>query len=496
MKDRSAGVGVGPGDEAVIAGELGRKPRDLTGVAVRCPYGYPAVTESAPVLNEGSPNPTLLYVTCPALDTAISRVEGAGGVRDLRVACQEDPELRALLEHITTLYRERRTALHREGKRIAGGDARLGAGIGGPEHPEQASCLHAYAAALSAVNSGWLECDELGLKERAREAWVRFLPPIEQTWCTDRRCVKWSTGTKKAVVDVGTISTRLLIADVVDGRPWTLVRKAEITRLGEGLVAGGRLSGEARERTGEAVTAFVDEARQQGVEEILLVGTSAAREASDGEEFIRALGQDHDVTARVVTGEEEARLAYAGVTMDVPRAVVLDVGGGSTELVGRSGADEIVAFSLPLGASRATEKWMRSDPPTADELDEVAREAAREVARVSGRFGAGVGAEERRLVGVAGTVTTLAALSADLKEYDSEAVHLRVLTLDEVCGLLARLAALTTEQRAALPCVQAGRAPVIVAGVAIVMAAMEVLGYEALTVSERDLLDGLMLSAV
>jgi exopolyphosphatase/guanosine-5'-triphosphate,3'-diphosphate pyrophosphatase len=497
MSAPATGAGVGPNDRAVIAGELGRTPRGLTGVAVRCPFGYPAVTESAPVFAEGSPNPTLLYVTCPALDAVISRVEGAGGVRDLRAACQEDYELRGLLEEITGLYRRRRVELHSQSTTRTRHDVRLGAGIGGPEHPEQASCLHAYAAALSAVISGWLQTDDPGLVERAQQAWSRFLPPLEEAWCDDRRCAKWITGEKKAVIDVGTISVRLLIADVVDGRPWTLVRKAEVTRLGEGLMAGAPLNEAARERTAEVVGSYAAEARLQGVDRVLLVGTSAAREASDGQEFIRSLAERHDLRARVITGDEEAKLAYAGASLDVPEAVVLDIGGGSTELVGRAPAGQIVAHSLALGASRATERWVKNDPPAAEELDAIACEAARELAGLRDLFGMGVAGEgQRRLVGVAGTVTTLAALSAGLEKYDSNVVHLRILSLDEVCAQLARLAGMTTQQRAALPCVQAGRAPVIVAGAAILMAAMEVLGYQDLTVSERDLLDGLMLGGV
>ncbi len=497
MIEPAAAAGVGPNDKAVIAGELGRTPRDLTGVAVRCPFGYPAVTESAPVFAEGTPNPTLLYVTCPALDTVISRVEGAGGVRDLRVSCEQDQGLRALLDEVTVLYRARRSELHRESRNKSRQDARLGAGIGGPENPQQASCLHAYAAALSAVISGWLDTDDSSLIERAKDAWGRFLPPLEQAWCSDRKCAKWSTGEKRAVIDVGTISVRLLVADIVDGRPWTLVRKAEVTRLGEGLVAGAPLSTLARERTAEVVGSLASEARLLGVNRVLLVGTSAAREASDGREFIRALAQEHDLRAKVISGEEEAELAYAGASLDVAEPVVLDVGGGSTELVTRLDGGQIAASSLALGASRATERWVKSDPPETSELDHIMREAAHELGNTRERFGSDAKTSGRRqLVGVAGTVTTLAALSADMKKYDSEGIHLRILTLEEVCDLLVRLAGLTTEQRAALPCVQAGRAPVIVAGAAIVMTAMEVLGYQELTVSERDLLDGLILRGV
>jgi exopolyphosphatase/guanosine-5'-triphosphate,3'-diphosphate pyrophosphatase len=497
MNGPAAEAAVGPGDRAVIAGELGRTPRDLTGVSVRCPFGYPAVTESAPVLSEGSPNPTLLYVTCPSLDTVISRVEGEGGVRDFRATCRDDSELRALLDEVTRVYRERRTDLHRKSKSSSKLDARLGAGIGGPEDPEHASCLHAYAAALLSVISGWLEFEKPETLEAAKAALARFLPPVEEAWCTDRRCSKWQAVEKRAVIDVGTISVRLLIADMVDGRPWTLLRRAEVTRLGQGLVSGGPLNLAARIRTSEAVARLAGEARLQGVDRVLLAGTSATREASDGEQFLRALASEHDLRAKVLSGEREAQLSYAGACLDVCDPVVLDVGGGSTELITRLASGRVSPLSLPLGANRGTEKWIKNDPPTHEELDRVAREAAREFAKMRNRYGRiEKDSAPQTLVGVAGTVTTLAALAAGLEKYDSAAIHLRRLTLDEVCGLLAELASLTTEGRAALPCVQAGRAPMIVAGAAIVMAAMEVLGYDELTVSERDLLDGLAMEGL
>lgn len=481
----------------MIAGELGRAPRDLTGIAVRCPHGYPAVTETAPILAEGSPNPTLLYMTCPALAAMISRVEAAGGVRALRSACQDDNELREILEEITRAYQERRAALALEGASAGVRDPRPGAGIGGPESPETASCLHAYGAALLAVMHGWFSPARVGAVQAAKKAWERFLVPVEESWCTDRRCEKWDTIDRWAAIDVGTISVRLLVADVADGRPVPAVRRAEVTRLGEGLEAGAPLVAEAWARTAETVGRFVAAARLLGAKRIFLAGTSASREASDGADFIRELGREHEVEAEVLTGEREAELTYEGACLEVPdNPVVLDVGGGSTELISRSGSGRLFSVSLPLGASRATKQWVKSDPPTAEELDQVACEAGRAVAAVRDRFGPAPlepGGPPRRLVGVAGTVTTLATLVAGLERYDAEAIHLQTLSLEEVCGLLARLGSITTRERAELPGVQPGRASVLVAGTAIVMAAMEVLGFQELTVSERDLLDGLVM---
>ncbi len=534
-------VMVGPRDQAVIAGQLGRRPHDLTGVPVRCPFNYPAVIETAPVLTGGAPNPTLLYLTCPTMVVAVSRAEAAGGVRALKSAVEADVTLRDLLDRITALYRRRRIELAGGAPSAVNGDARLDAGIGGPRGPEIASCLHAYAAALLATMSGWPAHAPAtgacaGMDAGARQVWDRFLPPAADCWCAGGRCSRWDLANRpdgrRAVIDVGTISVRLLVADVVDGRPCTLVRKAEVTRLGEGLRPGGPLAGGARRRTAEVVARFTAEARGYGVESLLLAGTSATREALDGREFLATLGEQHGVDVAVLSGCREAELAYAGASLDCPSEsmVLLDVGGGSTELIVHAEEGTIETVSLQLGASRATDTWIKSDPPVAGEIEAIYREAAQAFEGVRHRFGAelsgrtpypgggscdgtsseGGSLEEGllegrpsvslpassrscRLVGVAGTVTTLACLDAGLERYDADSIHLSELSLDSVRQLAARLGALTTAERAALPCVQAGRAPVIVAGAVIVQAAMETLGYNRMTVSERDLLDGLVL---
>jgi exopolyphosphatase/guanosine-5'-triphosphate,3'-diphosphate pyrophosphatase len=368
------------------------------------------------------------------------------------------------------------------------------------------------------VMSGWLggqapadeavpdstDPEEVGLVAQAREVWERLLPPVESVWCGDTRCARWDTGQKPAAIDVGTISVRLLVAELVGKRPRTLVRRAEVTRLGEGLQPGGPLSEAAKQRTSEVVARYANEARLYGADTILLAATSAAREAADGREFVRSLGRDNGITAVVLPGTTEAELAFAGASLDVQGdPVVLDVGGGSTEIMRRLENGAVRAVSLEIGASRATERWIRSDPPSPREIGNVRQEAQWAFGRVGFRFSArGHGGAkdeetvERCLVGVAGTVTTLACLDAGLQKYDSDALHLRTLSLERVRELVERLSALTLAQRATLPCMQAGRAAVIVGGAVIVLAAMETLGYNQLTVSERDLLDGLVLQGV
>lgn len=481
-------------DRVIVAWQLGRPPRDVTGVAARCIHGYPAVIETAPILSDGSPNPTLLYLTCPSLVSAISRSEAAGGVRLFKKRCDEEERFRNVVQAVTELYRERRQTL--AGDRAE--RARLEAGIGGPSLITRATCLHAHAAAFLAVLSGWLgdaaggtELEAGELVDEVRWIWDDVYGPGDP-WCSDARCGRHGTGVTRAVVDVGTISVRLLVARVSEGRVDDVVRRAQVTRLGEGLWPDGRLSQEARARTAEVVRRFIAEARGLGAESILMVGTSATRDATDGRTFLEALGASEGVEAEVLTGEEEAAATYAGVCVDVKDdPVVLDIGGGSTELVRRNRDGALDVVSLDLGASRALESWLKSDPPSVWELARVKEEVEQVVHGVRTRFGWGAGGSA--LVGVAGTVTTLACLDAGLQRYSRAAIHLRALELGSVRRWLARLAAMSAAQRAGLPCVQPGRAPVIVGGAAVLAAVMETLGYERLIVSERDLLDGLIM---
>ncbi len=570
---RQGGTALTARDRGVLTGQLGRPPRDVAGIACRCPFGYPAVIATGPLL-AGEPNPTLLYLTCPSVAKAVSRVESSGGVKRFREALRVDGDVRAPLDDLTRLYRARRERFGRAALKTAvagespaapagarpGAPAaapaavrpavRPGAGIGGPESPEVASCLHAYAAAMLAVFSGWLGGDErqaggrragpaarpaegaprsleappaspaspaspappaprggaetsgeASLAGRLRAVWRRFLPHVEECWCADRTCARWDSGSRVAAIDAGTISVRLLVADVENGRPLTRLRRAEITRLGEGLRPGGLLDAAAQQRTGDVVARFAEEARVAGAESVVLAATSAARDAADGPEFVAWLGRENGLDVAVLSGIREAELAYAGATLDVPGGpVVLDIGGGSTEVMRRRGAAATKGVSLDIGASRATERWLLSDPPTPAEIAAAARGATLAFATVAESLGciqASGGNTEGRpaapLVGVAGTVTTLACLDAGLESYDADFLHLRTLTLDSVRQLVRRLSGMTTAERAALPCVQAGRAPVLVGGAVILEAAMEALGYDRLIVSERDILDGLIM---
>lgn len=486
---------------AVVEGQLGRPPRGLVGVAVTCPFGFPAVVETGPYLEDGKPFPTLLYLTCPSAAQAVSREEAAGGVGLLRHLARDSPDQRAALLELEACYRRRRAQLAKPMKIDRG--AVLEAGIGGPPLDE-ASCLHAYTAALLAATGGWFSPEGTPPVDTPAAAttqrWQDLLAGLGPLWCGDGACASFApSGGRRAAIDLGTNSVRLLVADLVAGRPRTVVRRARVTRLGEGLETSRRFSPEARRRTAAVVAEFVAEARQTGAETIALVGTSACREATDGVEFVGGLAREHAIAARVVSGEEEACLSFLGATLDITGDVVLlDVGGGSTELVRSRAEGGLTAVSVDVGCVSGNERWFTSDPPSPEER-RAARMAVHDLfAPLTAAFGANAPMtrppEECVLVGVAGTVTTYACLSLGLAEYDPEAIHLTSLERTLLAGEVERLSTMRASDRAALACMQKGRADVIVAGGEILLGVLETLGWERLIVSERDILDGVVMA--
>lgn len=297
-----------------------------------------------------------------------------------------------------------------------------------------------------------------------------------------------------AAIDVGTNTVLLLVAERRGGAFVPVLERAEITRLGRGVDATGRLDPAAIRETVAAVAEFTRAARGLGAEGIVCVATSAARDASNGAAFFEAARAEAGVSPEVVSGDEEARLVWASAWRDfgVPGAplAVLDVGGGSTELSFGDGPAPAGRTSLQVGAVRLTERHVRSDPVVSGELSRL-REAAREAVRpleplFRERRGAG------RLVGVAGTVTTLSAVAQRLPAYDPERVHGSALGLDEVEALVLRLSAMSVKERAALPGMEPKRADVILAGAIVVAEAMRATGFDRLTVSDRGVRWGLL----
>lgn len=296
---------------------------------------------------------------------------------------------------------------------------------------------------------------------------------------------------KIAAIDLGTVSSRLLCAEMSNGQITASTKRTVITDLGERVDATGVFAPAAIDRVTQACTEFVREAREFGAQHVCCTLTSAARDVSNGNDLLDRL-RDLGLVPQVIPGEVEARLTFYGVAHDFAneRIAVADSGGGSTELVvGRAsdgGLELDCAESLNIGCRRVTERFFSSVPPSADELDKAAAWARAQFEP----YWAGLANRPERLVAVGGTVTTLVAMVHELAVYDSHFVHLRDLTIEQVEDGIDRMRSLTVEQIAQLPGIQAKRAPVILAGAIVVRELMRAGGYGRLTVSENSLLAG------
>lgn len=306
------------------------------------------------------------------------------------------------------------------------------------------------------------------------------------------------TTERVAAIDCGTNSIRLLVADLEPGgRTLTdLDRRMEIVRLGEGVDRTGRLSAAALERTFAACRTYRDVIKSLGAERVRFVATSASRDAENRDEFRDGVRELLGVEPEVVSGDEEAYLSFTGATRELAGLpggglelpyLVLDIGGGSTEFV--LGGDRVeAARSVDIGCVRMTERHLKSDPPTRDQI-EAARadiEAAIDLAAATVPL-----ERAKTVVGLAGSVTTVAGIVLDLPEYDSERIHRSRLTIDQVREVTGRLLAAGHDERARIPVMHPGRVDVIGAGALVLLTILERVGAAEVVVSEHDILDGI-----
>ena len=294
--------------------------------------------------------------------------------------------------------------------------------------------------------------------------------------------------TRVAAVDLGTNSTRLLVADIDDGRLDEIVRRLTITRLGEGVDARRRLLPVPIARVRNCLTDYRRELEALGAERTLAIATSAVRDAENGEAFLGEIEWSYGFTTRLLAGEEEAAMMVRGVTAGRPPlddVLVVDIGGGSTELVLAADGEVATATSLDVGCVRLTERFLGSDPPSRPELAAAGAYVRSLLPQL----------EAASAIGVAGTVTTLATLDLGDAEYDPARTHGHRLPLAAVEEQLERLAAMTLDERLAVPGIEPGRAPVIVAGIVVLREVMTKYGFAEIEVSERDILHGAALAA-
>jgi exopolyphosphatase/guanosine-5'-triphosphate,3'-diphosphate pyrophosphatase len=298
-----------------------------------------------------------------------------------------------------------------------------------------------------------------------------------------------------AIVDMGTNSTRLLVCDVENGQVSELERRSTVTRLGRGVDTAKNLAADAIEDVCDTVASYVELLEPLHPDRVEAVATSAVRDAENRGAFTGELRERFAIDARVLTGDDEARLTYVGATHDRPPArdtLVVDIGGGSTELVVGSGTEVSFHASLNAGTVRHTERHIKSDPAEAGELEALAGDVR---TLIDGALTGSDFARARAGIGVAGTPTSLSAIQQGLDPYDAEAVHGSTLTLEAIQRMFSQLAAKSLAERLEVTGLHPGRAPTIVAGVVILIQVMRAFGLSEIEVSEHDILYGVALEA-
>jgi exopolyphosphatase/guanosine-5'-triphosphate,3'-diphosphate pyrophosphatase len=301
--------------------------------------------------------------------------------------------------------------------------------------------------------------------------------------------------TRVAALDCGTNSLRLLIADIDGAGLSDVVRRMEIVRLGEGVDRTGRLSEAALERTFAVLDSYAEQIRSLGAERVRMVATSATRDAENRSVFVAGVRDRIGVEPDVVSGDGEAALSFEGATRELRGTaafaapyLVVDIGGGSTELVLGDDSGPRAARSIDIGCVRMTERHLHDDPPTAAQIKAALADvdAALDEAATTVPIH-----EARTLVGLAGTVTTVVAIAIGLEAYDPDRIHHSRVSAADVAAVSARLLAASREERAAMPVMHPGRVDVIGGGALILDAVVRHVGTDAVVASEHDILDGI-----
>jgi exopolyphosphatase/guanosine-5'-triphosphate,3'-diphosphate pyrophosphatase len=305
--------------------------------------------------------------------------------------------------------------------------------------------------------------------------------------------------TRVAGLDCGTNSLRLLVADLQpDGTLRDVVRDMQVVRLGEGVDRTGELSPAALERTFNVLREYAEQCRDLGAQRVRMVATSATRDARNRDEFTRGVREILGIDPEVITGEQEAALSFVGATGDLrgrPELadpyLVVDIGGGSTEFILGGPDGPVASRSVDIGCVRMTERYIRTDPPAAAELQAAEADIAAAIADVGRTVDL---TAARTLVAVAGTATTVTALALGLPAYDPDRIHLSAVSLADVERIYDELSGMDAGQRAALGPMHPGRVDVIIAGALILRGVVRAAGTGRMIASEHDILDGITLS--
>jgi exopolyphosphatase/guanosine-5'-triphosphate,3'-diphosphate pyrophosphatase len=306
--------------------------------------------------------------------------------------------------------------------------------------------------------------------------------------------------TRVAAIDCGTNSVRLLVADVeADGRLCDVVRRMQIVRLGEGVDRTGRFSDAALQRTFDALDTYAREIEALDARRLRMVATSATRDAGNRDVFVAGVHQRLGVQPEVISGAQEAQLSFVGATADLTGGrfgspfLVCDIGGGSTEFVLGDQRGVQAAHSVDIGCVRMTERHLHGDPPTGAEV----RAATVDIEAALGEVATLVPlADGRTLVGLAGSVTTVAAIALELREYDADKIHHSVISADDVHRVTDQLLSMTRAERSRIPVMHPGRVDVIGAGALVLDTVIGYCNFSQVVVSEHDILDGIARSLV
>ena len=483
-------VGVGQvsdaDDRRQVAELLGREPNGAYEVVVRHRDGSPVVIANAPFLGDGTPMPTRYWLVGEPERTWIGRLESTGAVDLVESELGE-----GVIADAHRRYAAERDAMiptDHEGPRPFGGVGGTRVGV---------KCLHAHFAWWLAGGD-----DPVGIWVAEQLAIEGLVAAVDGARAESPGVDDDGAGPVVAAIDCGTNSTRLLVARRAgDGALESLERLMTVTRLGQDVDRTHRLAPEAIRRTIEVLRSYREVMDRFGVTQVRATATSAARDAANSEAFFDAAEQVLGTRPELIAGIEEGTLSFAGATADLSvddgPFLVVDIGGGSTEFAAGSihptGSDHLTGVeSLNVGCVRITERFLATDPPTPSELGAATTSLDELVSGVLERVDGAHSA--RTLVGLAGTVSTLASVDLGLDRYDRDRVHHHVLTAATIESLTSQLAAMTVAERRAVTGMEAARADVIVGGLLVLRAIVRGLAAPEVLVSEADILDGLAAS--
>ncbi|HBR17934.1 MAG: hypothetical protein A3G39_09045 [Deltaproteobacteria bacterium RIFCSPLOWO2_12_FULL_43_16] len=310
--------------------------------------------------------------------------------------------------------------------------------------------------------------------------------------------------TKYASIDIGTNTLRLLIAEIDNKNLQPVYLKRTITRLGGGYKEDIGINRKAQERTIKALEFFSEKIKEYDIKEVRAVATSVVRRAKNREEFLNSVLKRTGIEIKIISGDEEARLSLLGVLSvikvgtdlkSIPKCLVVDIGGGSTEFIATDAGRMLGAWSLEMGVVHLTENYLKTDPPTHSELDAMENEIRGVIADLKDlmkRDGC-LPSASALFVGTAGTITTLAAIDQGLEKYESGKINNYILSYEAIRKIYQHLALLPLKQREEILSLEKGREDIIIPGAAIVLKAMEGFGFDKMTVSDAGLLEGILL---